>query len=109
MTTEKCFNPRTRTGCDGRPIAVVVALECVSIHAPVQGATPRTRQDRLRLTCFNPRTRTGCDVYLWPFLFLSTLRSEEHPSELQSLMRISYAFFCLKKKKNQSKYHVLNN
>src|SRR3546814_5266246 len=27
------------------------------------------------------------------------LRSEEHTSELQSLMRISYAFFCLKKKK----------
>src|SRR3546814_10088880 len=29
-------------------------------------------------------------------------RSEEHTSELQSLMRISYAVFCLKKKKNQS-------
>src|SRR3546814_5003394 len=30
-------------------------------------------------------------------------RSEEHTSELQSLMRISYAVFCLKKKKNQAK------
>src|SRR3546814_6027317 len=30
------------------------------------------------------------------------LRSEEHTSELQSLMRISYAVFCLKKKKTQS-------
>src|SRR3546814_7854973 len=30
-------------------------------------------------------------------------RSEEHTSELQSLMRISYAVFCLKKKKNQNK------
>src|SRR3546814_10736426 len=30
--------------------------------------------------------------------FLSPLRSEEHTSELQSLMRISYAVFCLKKK-----------
>src|SRR3546814_4667371 len=29
-----------------------------------------------------------------------TVRSEEHTSELQSLMRISYAVFCLKKKKN---------
>src|SRR3546814_10481119 len=28
------------------------------------------------------------------------IRSEEHTSELQSLMRISYAVFCLKKKKN---------
>src|SRR3546814_981320 len=32
--------------------------------------------------------------------FFSFLRSEEHTSELQSLMRISYAVFCLKKKKN---------
>src|SRR3546814_3090873 len=31
-------------------------------------------------------------------------RSEEHTSELQSLMRISYAVFCLKKKKTQKKY-----
>src|SRR3546814_3026821 len=31
-------------------------------------------------------------------------RSEEHTSELQSLMRISYAVFCLKKKTNKKKY-----
>src|SRR3546814_9147959 len=34
-------------------------------------------------------------------------RSEEHTSELQSLMRISYAVFCLKKKKTQQ--HILHN
>src|SRR3546814_3136563 len=33
------------------------------------------------------------------------LRSEEHTSELQSLMRISYAVFCLTKKKNQTTNH----
>src|SRR3546814_7323236 len=33
----------------------------------------------------------------------SAARSEEHTSELQSLMRISYAVFCLKKKKTQEK------
>src|SRR3546814_15504082 len=32
-------------------------------------------------------------------------RSEEHTSELQSLMRISYAVFCLKKKKNKTYIH----
>src|SRR3546814_991259 len=32
-------------------------------------------------------------------------RSEEHTSELQSLMRISYAVFCLKKKKNNKQQH----
>src|SRR3546814_2556480 len=33
-------------------------------------------------------------------------RSEEHTSELQSLMRISYAVFCLKKKKKQRDNHT---
>src|SRR3546814_4073820 len=33
-------------------------------------------------------------------------RSEEHTSELQSLMRISYAVFCLKKNKKQQQTHT---
>src|SRR3546814_1494707 len=33
-------------------------------------------------------------------------RSEEHTSELQSLMRISYAVFCLKKKKLNTPIHI---
>src|SRR3546814_4479076 len=40
-------------------------------------------------------TTTGSSV-------LVGLRSEEHTSELQSLMRISYAVFCLKKKNNKN-------
>src|SRR3546814_4917707 len=36
---------------------------------------------------------------------VGTFRSEEHTSELQSLMRISYAVFCLKKKKKKQKTH----
>src|SRR3546814_2279401 len=42
----------------------------------------------------------------------SVPRSEEHTSELQSLMRISYAVFCLKKKQKlttRNKIHKLNN
>src|SRR3546814_10828346 len=39
--------------------------------------------------------RCGCH-----FRWRRGQRSEEHTSELQSLMRISYAVFCLKKKKN---------
>src|SRR3546814_9161935 len=35
---------------------------------------------------------------------LSSGRSEEHTSELQSLMRLSYAVFCLKKKNNTNLY-----
>src|SRR3546814_2288935 len=40
----------------------------------------------------------------------NVVRSEEHTSELQSLMRISYAVFCLKKKKsnkNSQPHHIL--
>src|SRR3546814_2639444 len=37
--------------------------------------------------------------------FVVLWRSEEHTSELQSLMRISYAVFCLKKKKNVTLIH----
>src|SRR3546814_7031274 len=36
-------------------------------------------------------------------------RSEEHTSELQSLMRISYAVFCLKKKKSKKQIKKYNN
>src|SRR3546814_9404161 len=36
-------------------------------------------------------------------------RSEEHTSELQSLMRISYAVFCLKKKNTITKHNELTN
>src|SRR3546814_7336973 len=36
-------------------------------------------------------------------------RSEEHTSELQSLMRISYAVFCLTKKKKQIRPQIKNN
>src|SRR3546814_10712188 len=44
----------------------------------------------------------------WPDLrFLKTKeRSEEHTSELQSLMRISYAVFCLNTKKNNTHKHI---
>src|SRR3546814_9803350 len=43
-------------------------------------------------------------------LSYNQLRSEEHTSELQSLMRISYAVFCLKKKNNYAKLiiHIMN-
>src|SRR3546814_8476123 len=42
---------------------------------------------------------------LEPGLGRERTRSEEHTSELQSLMRISYAVFCLKKKKNTPTQH----
>src|SRR3546814_10838896 len=44
---------------------------------------------------------SGYEMAAAPHFFGNTERSEEHTSELQSLMRISYAVFCLNKKKTQ--------
>src|SRR3546814_3649607 len=48
-----------------------------------------------------PKALRGCDISL-------SARSEEHTSELQSLMRISYAVFCLKKKNNTYEHKTTN-
>src|SRR3546814_2771761 len=50
--------------------------------------------------------RLGWDTWYVPDAAISTVehpRSEEHTSELQSLMRISYAVFCLKKKNESTR------
>src|SRR3546814_6757032 len=52
-----------------------------------------------------PRPRAGCGMDARKRVAAAIkdyLRSEEHTSELQSLMRISYAVFCLKKKRNNN-------
>src|SRR3546814_5075597 len=75
------------------------ALQHSSVRRGFHRTTPRCAQDRARHA-------NG----IWVFDHLLPvpdrdydLRSEEHTSELQSLMRISYAVFCLKKKKPQNK------
>src|SRR3546814_1886596 len=40
-------------------------------------------------------------------MIIAPVRSEEHTSELQSLMRISYAVFCLKKKQQQDVHRTV--
>jgi len=81
----RCFNPRTRTGCDPRKKTKYIQVYIVSIHAPARGATrhpyrlyphfgvsihaPARGATGLSITgCvglirFNPRTRTGCDSH----------------------------------------------
>src|SRR3546814_1590604 len=54
------------------------------------------------------RERACGDGHLPDQLRPQPLRSEEHTSELQSLMRISYAVFCLKKKKKTQHTHTTN-
>src|SRR3546814_7248818 len=62
-----------------------------------------TRTDTLfpYTTLFRSPATARCTVCsIWLGRYAIHHRSEEHTSELQSLMRISYAVFCLKKKKN---------
>src|SRR3546814_8925590 len=69
---------------------------CVSSSAIAQSAAAPEKLTDLLTICndalqFNPEYESA-----------RASRSEEHTSELQSLMRISYAVFCLKKKKKQT-------
>src|SRR3546814_7814368 len=62
-----------------------------SNHRCWPSACGMTRISEKRIDPSKPKRRIGCKV-----------RSEEHTSELQSLMRISYAVFCLKKQKKNN-------
>src|SRR3546814_4634068 len=66
-----------------------LALLVLSAHIPIRQAAEEQSHFRL----FVPVSLTDKGPIA---------RSEEHTSELQSLMRISYAVFCLKKKKQQN-------
>src|SRR3546814_8297025 len=93
----------------GVTLPKAILLQCASASlAPVSGvhrpqrdvAHYRARWYRVcavRVAGSDPR-RAG--VRVLPEI-RPVARSEEHPSELQSLMRISYAVFCLKTKKKQ--------
>src|SRR3546814_1626959 len=88
------------------------ALGCVQID---RARRTRRRKRSLHMTEASPaaysrhRPCRASDVARWDLQtdvvivgFGAAGRSEEHTSELQSLMRISYAVFCLKKKKTSS-------
>src|SRR3546814_8247058 len=69
---------------------------------PLSWGRWRTRYSRSSDTRSWPASPSG-EWRVWAMTMSpsSMARSEEHTSELQSLMRISYAVFCLKKKKNK--------
>src|SRR3546814_3807375 len=52
------------------------------------------------------RYKNVIGTYLHGSILPKNPRSEEHTSELQSLMRISYAVFCLKKNKNNTEIQI---
>src|SRR3546814_4603197 len=76
------------------------------VAAPQRDLAARPRRRRWGLRA-DP-ARTGAAGVAADPLRLPARRSEEHTSELQSLMRISYAVFCLKKKKSHTDTNTLN-
>src|SRR3546814_8496093 len=72
----------------------------VSRQSLVVGADPR------RALCRRPAGDRGGGIGAPSSAIVMPDRSEEHTSELQSLMRISYAVFCLKKKKTKLNYKI---
>src|SRR3546814_4484992 len=89
--------------------------ECRTIHGrtthQANRKKPAPRASTVPVAGFQTRDRPFETRYMANTPLISpTSRSEEHTSELQSLMRISYAVFCLKKKKTnkQNKYVLIS-
>src|SRR3546814_2878956 len=71
--------------------------DCIALTAKMVG-----NLSWLPVTCAYRRLDEGKTLPKWHPLITGDPRSEEHTSELQSLMRNSYAAFCLKKKKQHT-------
>src|SRR3546814_2088771 len=82
--------------------AFIAASRVTGLHRSViWQASTEIEADDIRRTMHTHDIINATDLPRSPF----PLRSEEHTSELQSLMRISYAVFCLKKKKKRQHRH----
>src|SRR3546814_8249517 len=71
----------------------------VIVEGPPEEHHPHEQVTVRFVVCHDRCGRSGEACVSGPRCRCEGLRSEEHTSELQSLMRISYAVFCLKKKK----------
>src|SRR3546814_4915694 len=89
-------------GVRERPQPVVdTAVDVQHLHVALEDVDERQEVGALQAVLVEPfgRDVAGCDQrHAEPEQVLEQARSEEHTSELQSLMRISYAVFCLNKK-----------
>src|SRR3546814_9720583 len=80
-------------------VAGAIARMRMPRSLPLFGADEegRVREQQLRRTPLRPRRQQAAGMVEVQVREHHHVRSEEHTSELQSLMRISYAVFCLKK------------
>src|SRR3546814_8643506 len=80
--------------CDTIVAGVVITPTPTPVAAPTVVAGTQVSSQPLPVTGADTRGMAAAGI----LLILGGARSEEHTSELQSLMRNSYAVFCLKKK-----------
>src|SRR3546814_9273135 len=85
------------------PHPALVETASTRKDAVIMYILPATDAHKHRPTQSQLRVGIGLAL-LFVTLGTQLIRSEEHTSELQSLMRISYAVFCLKKKKRYKEY-----
>src|SRR3546814_10025618 len=107
---------RTRIGTDPQRFmnALSESAAARSVASPSTTSTKGTRWAGMKKCNPIMRSCVGKPCAIWLIGKLELLlvskawagRSEEHTSELQSLMRISYAVFCLKKKKKKKEYSI---
>src|SRR3546814_5027560 len=103
------YTPLFRSETDGRPVVPQELAPALVGQQSVRRTAQGDRRERgraaelpARLYRFaRPLYRVGVAQGV-----LMAARSEEHTSELQSLMRISYAVFCLKKKTPNQQDHL---
>src|SRR3546814_10018692 len=86
-------------------LAAAVPAPTLFAQPPETAATAATPFDRRAAQLVDVLTgKLAFAAYFAPS-FQAAIRSEEHTSELQSLMRNSYAVFCLKNKKSNNHRH----
>src|SRR3546814_9769018 len=82
----------------GDAVTAIIAGQVQGAFVTTAMAAPQLASGKMRALAITGAERTKM---LGDIATFNELRSEEHTSELQSLMRNSYAVFCLKKKKHQ--------
>src|SRR3546814_10099642 len=106
----RLVRPRNKSGVTGAyketdgTVPIGLRRAYYPTHLPEKGRWPPPISRLRPPACSTALASSSISTARWSILLIGPARSEEHTSELQSLMRISYAVFCLKKTTTQQNY-----